>query len=212
MVTTRRHPIALVGALVAMTLTAGCDETAREFAARTREILEQRSAQLSAKIAAEMTAYSKIATHAAEASRALVDSRLMNERQERASVLALDYLEGQKPASRWRTELAGYAQIDYEVNRELLTADMDAHTRFLTQVQALKLEQDKVDALDRLLGTLAAKRSLQEDVAAAATFAQDAKTEFDKKVCDQLTKQQAGTGPAAARAKALFTAKCAPKT
>jgi hypothetical protein len=206
---TRRFP--LFPAVLALVFTAGCDDQAREFAARTREILEQRSAQLAAKIAAESTAYSKMAIHAAEASRLLADSRLLNERQERAGTLALDYMEGRKPFSRWRADVAEYARVDHDVNRQLLTADMDAHTRFLIQVQALQIEQDKVDALATLLGTLARKRSVAEDLAAATTFATDAKTEFDKKVCAQLTTHSAGGGAAAERAKALFASKCAPQ-
>lgn len=209
---TLRPRVAAVALLLVLPLASACDDRARAFAARTAEILQQRSAQLSAKIAAESATYNKIAAHAIEAARQLADSTLMNERQERAGLLSLDYIEGRKPASRWRSDLVDYAHVDYDVNRALLTADMDAQTRFLSQVQALRLEQDKVDALAKLLATLAKKRSLADDIQAAASFAEDAKAEFDKKVCEQLGKQKGGTDDAAKRADALFKEKCAPKS
>lgn len=207
-----RPSAATLGLVLLLPLVSACDEEARQFATRTAEILQQRSAQLSVKIAAESATYNKIAAHALEATRQLADSSLLNERQERAGLLALDYTQGRKPVSRWRTDLTQYTRVDYEVNRKLLTEDMNAQSRFMTQVQALQLEQDKVDALAKLLGTLATNRTLAEDIEAAATFAQDAKAEFDKKVCAQLEKQKSGADEAAKRAATLFDEKCAPKS
>jgi hypothetical protein len=206
--TRRRGSKRLLAVLLLLPLVSACDEEARQFAARTAEILQQRSVQLSAKIAKESAVYNAIATHALESSRQLADSRLLNERMERASVLALDYVEGSKKASRWRTDLTEYARLDYTVNRQLLTQDMNAQSRFMTQIQALSLEQDKVDALAMLLATLAKKRPVLEDLQAAGTFLEETKAEFDKKVCDQLAKDKVGTSEAAKRAAALFTAKC----
>jgi hypothetical protein len=186
---------------------AGCDEEAREFAEKTALILRQRSDQLARKIAAETRAYNAAAAHAAEARRALIDSSLANERTGRVIALAADYDEERKPVSRWRSELGEYAQMEYEASRELLGADVDASSRFLQNVHALALEQDRVDALARLLAALASKPTLAQDVAALQSFAEETRTEFDEKVCAQLESQK-DAGSEAAR-KAFEAKKCA---
>jgi len=168
---------------------AGCDEDARQFAERTKAILDQRSDQLAKKIAAEKRSYDNWASNAAEDQRALLDSSLQNERNERSDILAADYDEGRKPVSLWRKGLSDYARIDYDANRQLLLSDLDANTRYLQGFDDLKIEQDKVDALSKLLATLEKKPSFKDDVKAISSFAEDTKTEFDKKVCSGLKSQ-----------------------
>lgn len=177
------------GFLAASLAIAACDDQARDFARKTRTILDQRSDQLAKKIAAEKTAYDNWTSSAAEDERALVDSSLQNERNERSDALAADYDEGRKPVSLWRKDLSEYARIDYEANRDLLLSDIDTHTRFLQDFDDLKIEQDKVNALSKLLAALAEKPSLKDDISAISSFAGDTKTEFDKKVCSQLKSQ-----------------------
>ena len=178
-----------LGFLAASVAIVGCDDQARDFAQKTKAILDQRSEQLLKKITAERTAYDRFASQTAEDQRALVDSALQNERNERSDALAADYDEGRKPVSLWRKDLSEYARIDYEANRELLVADMDANTRFLQNFDNLKIEQDKVDALAKVLAALSQKPSLKDDISAISSFAGDTKTEFDKKVCSQLKSQ-----------------------
>ena len=173
-------------------LFAGCDEQARDFATKTKTILNQRSEQLAKKISAEKMAYESSASHAATDHRALADSSLQNERNERADALAADYAEGRKPVSLWRKDLSEYAHIDYETNRELLIADMDASTRYLQNFENLQIEQAKVDALSKLLATLAQKPSLKDDLGALTSFASDTQQELDKKICTQLKSQEKG--------------------
>lgn len=196
----------LLTSVISVALT-GCDEQAREFAQKTKTILDQRSEQISKKIAAEKDAYNKFAAYAAEDHRALVDSSLQNERNERGDHLAADYDEDRKPVSLWREDLADYAKADYSANRELLTAAMDANTQYLENFEQLSIEQDKVAALSKLLVALAMKPSIKEDVQALTSFAQDTKQEFDKKVCTQLKSQSNGKDPAATAAKTAYTSK-----
>src|SRR5947207_12348500 len=88
---------------------AACDEKARELAKQASAVLEQRSEQLSRKIAAEKAAYHASAALAARDRRELIDASLRNERNERVDQLAADYAEGRKPVSAWRRDLAEYA-------------------------------------------------------------------------------------------------------
>lgn len=198
----RSRPSAGIPACVLLSLLAsGCDEKAQEFAQQTATILGQRSEQLSRKIAAETNAYNNAAAAAAVAQRDLADSSLRNERNGRSIALAADYDEGRKPVSRWQTDVAEYAHIDYTLTRDLLAADIDAGSLFLQKLQAMKIEQDRVDALAKLLETLAKKPSLAQDLQAATAFVQDTKTEFDKKVCEALAKDTSAAGKAASKAK-----------
>jgi hypothetical protein len=202
MVTARSGRVGrLVASLILSVLVAGCDEKARDFARRTAAILQQRSEQLSRKIAAETAAYNAAAVAATEAQRALADTTLANERNARTIALAADYDEDRKPVSRWQTDLAEYAQIDHRLTRDLLIADVDAGSLFLQKLQALKIEQDRVEALARLLEALAQKPTLTQDLEALAGFAEDTKTEFDQKVCEALGKDKSAAGQAAFKAK-----------
>jgi len=200
------HRIATLMLLVASLASTGCDREAREFAEKTAALLRQRSEQLSRKIAAEMKAYQSAAANAAEAQRALAQSSLANERSARAIALAADYDEDRKPVSRWQSDVAEYGRIDYAANRDLLTGEIDARSRFLQNLQALTVEQERVDALARLLAALAKDTKLTEDIAALTTFAEETKTEFDQKVCAQL-KKLSDEGDANAK-KALEARKC----
>jgi hypothetical protein len=186
--------------LLAPALSA-CDEKAQEFALRTAEILQQRSAELTRKMAAERKAYQEVSAIANETHRDLIESSLNNERSARSIALAADYDEGRKPPSRWQTELAEYAQIDYRLNRDLLSADFGAGAEFMQKLQALEIEQAKIDALAKLLAALAKRPSLAEDLAAVGAFVEDTKEEFDKKVCAALAKDTSAAGQAAFKAK-----------
>ena len=189
----------------------GCDETAQSFATKTLNILERRSADLSAKVGAEKTAYARWALHAAEDDRALVDSTLQNERNERSSILAADYDEGRKPVSQWRKDLAEYGRVDYEANMEMFSAGLDGSSQYLQAFESLKVEQDKVDALTKLLGALTKKQSMKADVEALGKFAEDSSKEFNKKVCTQVkTDQSSADATVKAAADAAFkTRDCA---
>ena len=190
----------LLCVLMAPVLSA-CDEKAQQFALRTAEILQQRSAELTKKIAAERKAYQVVSASANDNQRALIESSLNNERSARAIALAADYDEGRKPPSRWQTELAEYAVIENRINRDLLTADLGAGAEFMQKLTALEIEQAKVDALAKLLATLAKKPSLADDIAAISAFADDTKEEFDKKVCAALAKDTSAASQAAFKAR-----------
>jgi hypothetical protein len=206
---TARRGAAAACILVASFALSACDEKAIEFARRTKQILDQRSQQLAAKIAAERAAYNASAAHAAEDHRALIDSSLRNARTERSGSLAADYDEGRKPVSQWRRDLADYARIDYEANRGLVTDDLDADSRYVQIFAELTIEQDKVEALSKLLAALTKKPSLKDDVDALGSLAGDTKTAFDKLVCADLkTRKGAADDAGKAAAKAYDAQKC----
>jgi hypothetical protein len=188
-------------------LLFGCDDDARRFAEKTRAILDERSVQLSVKIASEKATYNKEAAVARDDHRALVDATLQNDRNERSDYLAAEYDEGRKPVSQWRMDLTQYARTDYTTNKDLLVSEIDTNSLHLQKLEDLKVEQDKVDALSKLLTSLSQKPSLKNDVGTLATFAEDTKKAFDQKVCAQLKTQKAGNDAAAKAASKSYDAK-----
>jgi hypothetical protein len=199
--TRRSRRQGLLLCLLLVPMISACDEKAQEFARRTAEILEARSAELSKKMAAETKAYQTVAAIATETHRDLIDSSLRNERNARSIALAADYDEGRKPVSRWQTDLAEYGQMDYRLTRDLLAADIDAGSEFLQKMQALELEQAKINALAKLLAALAEKPTIAQDIEAVTQFAEDTKNDFDKKICEALGKDTSTAGQAAFKAK-----------
>jgi hypothetical protein len=200
----RTHQSQRVGLLLCVLLApalSACDEQAQQFAVRTAEILNQRSAELTRKIAAERKAYQDASTIANETQRDLIESSLNNERSAQSIALAADYDEGRKSPSRWQTDLAQYAQLDYQLNRDLLSADLGAGAEYMQKLQALEIEQAKIDALAKLLAALAKKPSLAADLQAIGAFVEDTKAEFDKKVCEELARDTSAAGQAAFKAR-----------
>ena len=100
--------------------------------------------------------------------------------------LTADYVEQKQRVSLWRQHLLDYAQADYSRNRDLLLTDLDAITLYSQRFESLRIEQDKVDALSKLLDALAKKQSLKEQVDTGAGFAKNIESEFEKKVCAAL--------------------------
>jgi len=197
----RSRRAALFLCLLLAPVVSACDEKAQQFAVRTAEILQQRSAELTRKIAAERKAYQDVAAIANQTHRDLIESSLNNERTARSIALAADYDESRKPPSRWQTDLADYGQMNYRLNRDLLAADLGAGAEYMQKLQTLEIEQAKIDALAMLLEALAKKPSLAEDLAAIGAFAEDTKREFDKKVCDALAKDTSAAGQAVFKAR-----------
>jgi len=167
-------------------LLTGCDDQARSFAKQTKAILMQRSAQISKEIAAEVKAYNEVAALSAQDHHTIAVDSLQNERAARAYTLAADYADGRKPASLWRNDLSAYAEFDYETNKPLLYADLDAETSFLKKYQSLAIEQSKVDALAKLLDALSKNASLKDQVTALSGFVSDTQKAFDQKLCASL--------------------------
>ena len=103
----------------------------------------------------------------------------------------------------WRVQLSNYANLDYAATRQQLSADLDATTSYLQKYEDISIEQDKVDALAKLLAVLE-KPSMKDQITSVSSFAQDTKDAFDKDVCTSLKAKQAGTDSAA---KALYADK-----
>jgi len=193
-------PLAKFGSLFLCLVLVSCDYKARSLARQATVVLQQRSVELSNAIAAEIEAYNDYSVEWVREERDLTNSSLANERSERVNELKVEYLQngnGGKPVSLWRKDLSDYAQIDYLARRNLLASDLNASTLYLQRLETLKEDQDKAEALAKLLATLAKQPSAKDELTAVTDFAQEAKNSFDGKVCADLkTKSDAGNASA----------------
>ncbi len=202
----RKVAFVLVIGMVTVLLTS-CDDKARQLASQTDQLLKQRSKELATQTAKEVAAYHDYAARATEDQRALVAASLANDRSEQADKIAAQDLDAPKSIPLWRVQLAEYASLDYAAERQQLSTDLDATTSYLQKYEDISIEQDKVDALSKLLAALQKEPSLKDQITSVSSFAQDTKDAFDKDVCTSLKTKQTGTDPAAKAAAKLFTDK-----
>jgi hypothetical protein len=170
-------------------LTAACDEDALRLAREARGVLATYEKELGRKIAAEQRAYERQSQVMSVAHREQLASGLEQERIERARTLSLDLVENQTRVTRWREPLRAYAAADYGVQRELLLQDLGSEMGFVSRIQALEIDKQKVRAVGTALDALSEKISFTDQVKAFAEFAEDVKTGFEKQVCDSLAAQ-----------------------
>jgi len=203
----------LVLLFISACLLSSCDKRAEEYAKQIRELLDERSKQISVKIAAERKAYEQYGLHSEKTARELVAADLVNLRNLRSEELAVDYAQGRKPDSPWKSRLLQYAQLDFEQNRAILGADMDSKSTYTSSLLELEIEQAKITALRKLLTQLEKPRSFAQEAKAIGEFGQEAKKEFDKLVCAGLKEQKAEKDKAKKESEAMLkalTAKGAP--
>jgi len=187
---TKTGPFLIVGLCVTL---SGCDQEARDFAANTIKILQARSKDIGTKIKAENDAYTRFSAAAAQDHRDLLDSAIRNEINERSITLAASYHDDPKLIAQWRKDMAAFGDVDFNLQSQLFNGDLDESAKYLQNFQSLKIEQDKVDALAKLLGVLAKKQSAIAELKALGEFAEDSKQQFDTKVCLQIKTDQAST-------------------
>ena len=200
--------INLLFIVAACAMLSGCDQKARDFASETIKMLQARSRDIGTKITAEKDAYTRFAATAAQDHRDLMDSAIRNEINERSIALAANYHQDPKLIAQWRKDLAAFGDADFSLQSQLFSSELDESARYLQNFQSIKIEQDKVDALGKLLGVLAKKQSFLDELKDLGEFAEDSKQQFDTKVCLEIKKEQASADAAKkAAADAAYKAK-----
>src|SRR5204862_3742264 len=84
----------------------------------------------------------------------------------------------------WKDDLLEYAQLNYQLNRDLLRQESTDGAEYLVGLENLKFEQAKLQALDTILEGLAKPASFSGQMEELDSFAAATKEAFDKKVCD----------------------------
>src|SRR5690242_18381058 len=138
----------------------GCDADAIKFAAKTRAILAERSKSLEARITTEQAAYQALAATFVNSSAAAQQTRLANEMVERSAALTSGYYEDHKSVASWRADLQPYRQMTFDNQIATATTELDQVAKQLALLQNLQIEKTQINALDKLLATLATKPSI----------------------------------------------------
>jgi hypothetical protein len=160
----------------------GCDADAMRFATKTRAILAERSKTLEARITTEQAAYKALAVAEVNSSAGLQQTRLSNELIERSAALTSSYYVDRKSVAAWRADLQPYRQMTFDSQIASATAEVDQVAKQLSTLQNLQIEKTQIDALDKLLATLAAKPSIGDSLGFLEGFAKDTATAYQTKV------------------------------
>jgi len=170
-------------------LLAGCDEKALQMAKDANALLTTYEKELEKKLLAEQNAYQLQAQVEANAQRRQAFANLEQERIGRSRVMALDFSEGKRKTTRWREPVREYATKDYEIQRGFLMEGMNEQMHFLSRIQTLEVNKQKISALKKAFGTLSEKPALTEQAQQLAAFAKESGAEFDKQLCVSLAQQ-----------------------
>ncbi len=170
-------------------LLAGCDKSAIRFAKETKKLLQEYQKRVEAQISETEKYQGRHASLSASANWRRLNDTLDVERDERSTELAADYLEGRKPASLYRSQLRAYAQLEYEQRRQSLAANVDGSFPYLERLAALDADKENIQALSKMLGSLAENQSFSKELKDLESLVTDTKTAFDKQVCAELKKK-----------------------
>lgn len=185
-------------------LLSGCDGAAREFATKAAALLREYESQLSAEIGESEQYYRQYAAVEADSLRR---RNVENEgvvRREMADKWSADYIEQKRNAVRLREQLLEAAKAQFEVSQRRWLNDVDEGRIYLEKVEKLQADKEKVEALGKLLDSLAKKRSLADQGEEIRKFVEATKEDLDVKICKELKIESANANTPADRKQALI--------
>jgi len=184
-------------------LLSGCDKDAREFASKAAVLLKEYETQLSKEIAESEQYYRHFAAVETDSMRRRTLEEESVARREMADKWSVDYIDRQKNSSRLREQLLEVAKAQFEVSQKRWLNELDESRLYLEKVEKLQADKEKVEALGKLLDSLAKKRSLLEQGKEIGNFVEATKEDLDKRICADIDKKLADTSIPADRKAAL---------
>ena len=177
------NKLMIVLVVVSTFCLSGCgDKEAREYARRLIPVVDTYQHELTTKINAEEKSYQQLARAYVRASKDDVMIRLASERLSRATATADTIVDDGKIPTR--SEIIGllkdYAKSDFDLTRSLFQEGMDSRSRFLTDLENLEIELQRVKLLKEALTELAKPDSDVKRLKAAAESLAKTKGELDK--------------------------------
>jgi hypothetical protein len=180
---------ASLGVLIAVTLLGCDDKEATDLAKKLNEVTTTYRKQIDLTNDAEQQAYNKLADiYAAEKSSDLFLT-LTQERIERAGRFADNIVEIRKSGptlSEIHDILREYINLDFENVRGLMDEESKAQAQYLSQLEKLKTDNEKLDALSLSFTNLAKRRSKQQSIQQLVSFFETTKQDVDKLACTDL--------------------------
>ncbi|HEY6391523.1 MAG TPA: hypothetical protein VIX89_09605 [Bryobacteraceae bacterium] len=168
----------------------GCDGAANKFAQQTHELLNEYRKKINEQISLASKYYTADADIGVNEARRQMNSALAVDRDERSTELAVNYLDGRKPPSSYRTELRAYAQAEYDARKASYQAAIDASLPYVQQLAKLQADKETVDALGKALDALEKKRGLGVEMKDLEGFVNETKKDFSLLVCADLRNQK----------------------
>src|SRR3977135_2273782 len=137
-------------------LSACGDQEAREYAAKMIPVLDSYQEQLSQKIKAEHDPYQELADTYDQARKADITIHLAGERESRSEELGETIANSNKPSFLQITApLQEYATLDFETTKSLLQEELDARSKYLSDLESIEIDLQKVKALKNALQEMA---------------------------------------------------------
>jgi outer membrane murein-binding lipoprotein Lpp len=199
-----KRTIAALIILFSMTC-AGCgDKEAREYAGKLIPVLTGYQEQLSQKIKAERASYEAADFRYAEAEKLEITVRLESERDARSEQLADEIVSDgvPPPLSKIFAALGEYGARDFETTQSILAAAMNSRSRYLTELESLEAEFQKIKLLKESLGELAkSKKPDMKQFKETAVALMQTQGAVNKLACGELQKQLETLGTEQAAAK-----------
>jgi hypothetical protein len=178
--------------IIGVVSLSGCgDKQAREYAAKLIPVLDSYQEQLSQKIKAEQDSYEELAQTYEEARKADISIRLSSERLRRSEELG-EKVAASKDApalSEILESLQEYAKLDFETTQSLLQEELGARSKYLSDLESLEIELQKIKLLKDALKELAKSKGEFKTFKGAADFLLKADEGVNKLLCTDLKKQ-----------------------
>jgi len=172
---------------------SGCgDKEAREYAAKLIPLLDSYQEQLSLKIKVEQDSYSELADIYEEARRSDIVDQLEIERNRRAEESGEKIANAKDAPSLLQilAPLQEYGKLDFESTQALLQEELDARGKYLTDLESIEIELQKVKALKEALQEMAKSKGDLKKLQEAASFLTKTDEEINKLLCVDLRKQK----------------------
>ncbi len=215
--------------LLSLALSGCGDKEARDYAAKLIPVLDAYQEELSQKIKAEEDAYDELAANYEEYRREDITLRLASDRNSRSADLGEEIANaGKAPTlSKILDGLQKYADNDFKASKEILEEGLDARSKYLTDLESLEVELQKIKLLKESLNELSKGKKDFQQFQEATDFLLKTDAEINKLLCidlkkekDALTKDQAAATDAEVKEKLglkikrvdarMATKKCAP--
>lgn len=178
--------------VIAVLGLSGCgDKEAREYAAKLIPVLDSYQEQLSQKIKVEQDSYKELAEAFEEARKADISLRLEFERSTRSEDLGEETASVDDAPSLLEilTPVQEYALADFDATKSLLEEELNARSKYLTGLENLEIELQKIKVLKEALQELAKSKSDFKKFKNATEFLLKTDEGINKLLCVDLKKQ-----------------------
>ncbi len=174
--------------LISLSMPSCKDQEARDYAAKLIPVLDSYQEQLSQKIKAEQESYQELADNFESARKEAVVDNLAKERVVRSEELG-DEVASSRNAPTLSTIIAPvlkYGNQDFETTQALFQEALGARSRYLTELESLEIDLQKIKLLKESLQELAKSKKDFQQLKEAAGFLNETHAAIEKLDCDDL--------------------------